>query len=185
MGKLFGYARVSTSDQDLTIQLEALKRAGCDIIRSEKASGKSRQGREELELLLTFLREGDTLVVTRVDRLARSVLDLQVMVADFAAKGINLRATEQPIDTSTPAGKMFFDVLSAFAEFETRIRRERQAEGIIRAKAEGKFKGGTKRHAEGRILQLIASGMGPAYVARELGCSRQTVYRAIASGESR
>ena len=95
----YGYARVSTSDQDLTIQQEALAAAGCEIVRSEKVSGTSVQGRDELQTLLEFVREGDELVVTRVDRLARSVLDLQTIVRDLKIKKVNLRATEQPIDT--------------------------------------------------------------------------------------
>ena len=108
---IYGYARVSTTDQDLTIQQEALEKAGCEIIRAEKVSGTSIQGRDELNTLLEFLRDGDELVVTRVDRLARSVLDLQTIVRDIKSKGVHLRATEQPIDTSTPAGKCFLDML--------------------------------------------------------------------------
>src|SRR5687768_744414 len=104
---VYGYARVSSADQDLAIQRDALKAAGCDVIREEKASGTSRKGRSELENLLQFLHKGNTLVVTRVDRLARSVKDLQDIVHELKAKGVTLRATEQPIDTSTPAGKAF------------------------------------------------------------------------------
>ncbi len=123
-----GYARVSTLDQDLTVQLAALKAAGCDIIRSEKVSGSSTVGRDELRTVLAFIREGDTLVVTRVDRLARSIGDLQDIVRELRGKGAGLLATEQPIDTATAAGKAFLDMLGVFAEFETNLRRERQAE---------------------------------------------------------
>ena len=137
----YGYARVSTSDQDLTIQQEALAAAGCEIVRSEKVSGTSVPGRDELQTLLEFVREGDELVVTRVDRLARSVLDLQQIVRSLAEKGVALKATEQPIDTSTAAGKCFLDMLLVFAEFETNLRRERQMEGVAKAKAAGKYKG--------------------------------------------
>ena len=138
---LYGYARVSTLEQDLAIQRAALRAAGCDIVRAEKASGARRDGRTELQVLLDFLRPGDTLVVTRIDRLARSMRDLQDIVHELKGKGVALRATEQPIDTSTAAGKAFLDMLGVFAEFETNLRRERQAEGIAAAKARGVYKG--------------------------------------------
>src|SRR5215468_3053701 len=105
-----GYARVSTTDQDLTVQIGALKAAGCDVIRKEKASGTTTKGRAELATILDFLREGDTLVVTRIDRLARSIADLQDIVRTLKSRGAALRATEQPIDTSTAAGKCFLDM---------------------------------------------------------------------------
>src|SRR5262250_638705 len=126
----YGYARVSSRDQDLSIQEATLKAAGCKIIRMEKASGTSRNGRPELELLLEFMREGDELVITRIDRLARSIGDLQDIVRELKAKGVSLRATEQPIDTSTAAGKCFLDMLGVFAEFDTNLRREHQLEGL-------------------------------------------------------
>ncbi len=122
MSSVYGYARVSSIDQDLTIQEEALRAAGCDTIRSEKISGTSREGRQELDTLLEFLRDGDTLVVTRIDRLARSIRDLQNLVHDLRARGVTLRATEQPIDTSNAAVKSFLDMLGVFAEFETNLR---------------------------------------------------------------
>jgi DNA invertase Pin-like site-specific DNA recombinase len=112
----YGYARVSTREQDLSIQETALKAAGCELIRAEKMSGTRREGRTELELLLQFVREGDELVVTRIDRLARSIGDLQDIVRALRAKGVALRATEQPIDTATAAGKCFLDMLGVFAE---------------------------------------------------------------------
>jgi hypothetical protein len=104
---LYGYARVSTIDQDLALQRTALKAAGCEVIRAEKASGTRRNGRTELQTLLEFLREGDTLVVTRIDRLARSVKDLQDIVHELKVSKVTLKATEQPIDTGTAAGKAF------------------------------------------------------------------------------
>ena len=107
---IYGYARVSTIDQDLSLQEEALKQAGCELVRSEKVSGTSRAGREELERLLEFLHKGDVLMVTRIDRLARSVGDLQDIVKVLRDKQVGLRATEQPIDTSTAAGKCFLDM---------------------------------------------------------------------------
>ncbi len=176
---VYGYARVSTTDQDLTIQRNALEAAGCTIIRAEKITGTKRQGRKELELLLEFLREGDTLVVTRIDRLARSVKDLQDLVWEIKAKGVTLKATEQPIDTSTAAGKAFFDMLGVFAEFETNLRQERQIEGIAAAKERGVYKGRKKEIDEDHIREMIQSGAKPAQLARELGISRTSIYRAM------
>ena len=97
---IYGYARVSTAEQDLSVQLEALKSGGCDVVRSEKISGTSVLGRTELRNLLDFARDGDTIVVTRVDRLARSVRDLQNIVHELKEKGVSLKATEQAVDTS-------------------------------------------------------------------------------------
>jgi len=111
----YGYARVSTIDQDLSLQRRTLKAAGCDVIRAEKASGTRRSGRTELEILLDFLRPGDTLVVTRVDRLARSIRDLQDIVHELRERDVTLKATEQPIDTRTASGKAFLDMLRAAA----------------------------------------------------------------------
>ena len=138
---LYGYARVSTLDQDLSIQRAALEAAGCEVIRAETASGTRRDGRTELQALLDFLRAGDSLVVTRIDRLARSLKDLQDIVHELKARGVALKATEQPVDTGTAAGKAFLDMLGVFAEFETNLRRERQLEGIGAAKARGVYKG--------------------------------------------
>src|SRR6478672_5309396 len=138
---VFGYARVSTTDQNLEIQEAALREAACEVIRSEKRSGISTTGRTELQTILEFLRSGDVLMVTRIDRLARSIGDLQDIVRAVKARGASLRATEQPIETSTAAGKCFLDMLGVFAEFETNLRRERQLEGIADAKARGVYKG--------------------------------------------
>ena len=175
----FGYARVSTTDQDLTTQIEALNAAGCEPIRSETRSGTSRAGRTELDTLLAFLRPGDTLVVTRIDRLARSVGDLQDVVRELRAKGAHLKATEQPIDTSTAAGKAFLDMLGVFAEFETSLRRERQMDGIAKAKAEGVYKG-RKPSINGDLVRTLhAEGVGPSEIAKRLGIGRASVYRAL------
>src|SRR5690242_20992376 len=124
---LYGYARVSTLDQNLGIQRAALRAAGCDVIRAEKASGTRRDGRTELQVLLDFLRPGDALVVTRIDRLARSLWDLQYIVHELKERRVTLRATEQPIDTGIAAGKAFLDMLGVFAKFETNLRKERKA----------------------------------------------------------
>jgi len=178
----YGYARVSTTDQDLSIQEQALQGAGCTIIRSEKVSGTKRQGRAELALLMEFLREGDELVVTRIDRLARSMRDLQNIVWELQNKGVTLRVTEQSVDTSTAAGKAFLDMLGLFAEFETRLRAERQAEGIAAAKKKGKHIGRPRvldNVTETQIRELIQTGAKPSHVARDLGISRASVYRAM------
>jgi DNA invertase Pin-like site-specific DNA recombinase len=178
-GRLYGYARVSSQDQDVTIQRERLMLAGCHIVRTEKVSGTSLKGRTELVSLLEFLREGDTLVVTRIDRLARSLKDLQDIIYDLKARGVALRATEQPIDTSTPAGKAFLDMLGVFAEFETNLRRERQLEGIAKAKANGVYKGRQPTIDAARIKAMREAGKAPAAIARELKVARSSVYRAL------
>ena len=175
----YGYARVSSADQDLTIQREALEHAGCVTIRAEKVSGTSTHGREELRTLLDFIREGDELVVTRVDRLARSIGDLQDVVRELKSRGATLRAIEQPIDTSTAAGKAFLDMLGVFAEFETNLRRERQMEGIAKAKTRGVYKGRKPSVDPARVRKLRDEGMKPSEIARELKVGRTTVWRAL------
>lgn len=175
----YGYARVSSVDQDHAAQVERLRAAGCEVIRSEKVSGTTRDGRTELETLLAFLREGDTLMVTKVDRLARSVADLQDIVRELRRKGVALKATDQSIDTSTAAGKAFLDMLAVFAEFETNLRKERQMEGIAKAKAAGVYKGGKVRLDHDAIRAAVAAGEPIAAVARRFSCSRQTVYDAV------
>jgi len=176
----YGYARVSTIDQDLSIQNTALTTAGCELVRAEKVSGTSLAGRDELDLLMQFMREGDELVVTRIDRLARSIGDLQDIVRALKAKGVALRALEQPIDTSTAAGKCFLDMLGVFAEFETNLRKERQLEGIAKAKAAGVYKGRKPSIPVDEVKALRAAGRGATEIAEELGISRKSVYRALA-----
>ncbi len=177
----YGYARVSTTDQDLTIQVEALTNAGCETIRQEKVSGTSVQGRNELNTLLEFLRDGDELVVTRVDRLARSIRDLQNMVYDLDKRGVTLSATEQPIQTNTSAGKCFLDMLGVFSEFETNLRKERQMEGIAKAKERGVYKGRKPSVDVEQVKALKESGLGASAIAKEMGIGRASVYRALGS----
>ena len=177
---IYGYARVSTLEQDLGPQLKALKAAGCHPIRTEKASASRRSGRTELRMLLDFLRPGDTLVVTRIDRLARSVKDLQDIVHELKAKGVALRATEQPIDTGTAVGKAFLAMLGVFAEFETNLRRERQMEGIAAAKMRGVYKGRKPRIDPEVVRRLQAEEkLGAAAIAKRLGIGRASVYRVL------
>jgi DNA invertase Pin-like site-specific DNA recombinase len=184
----YGYARVSTTDQDVALQEAALRAAGCEVIRSEKRSGSSTAGRTELQTLIDFARKGDTIVVTRIDRLARSIADLASIVSTLESKGVALRATDQPIDTSTAVGRCFLQMLGVFAEFETAIRRERQMEGIAKAKAEGVYKGRKPSidaaqvralAAEGLGGTAIARGLGGTAIARRLGIGRASVYRML------
>ncbi|SDX41433.1 recombinase family protein [Litoreibacter albidus] len=179
---IYGYARVSTTDQDLTIQRKALDAAGCEIIREEKVSGTSRQGRVELKTLLEFLRDGDTLVVTRLDRLARSMDDLSSIARELHSKGVALKATEQPVDTGTAAGKAFFQMLGVFAEFETNLRKERQLEGIAKAKADGVYKGRKASIDVNEVKRMRnEEGKGATEIARALGIARTSVYRLLES----
>jgi DNA invertase Pin-like site-specific DNA recombinase len=179
---IIGYARVSTTDQDLSIQRATLKAAGCEVIRAEKRSGTTTKGRDELKTVLDFLRDGDVLMVTRIDRLARSIGDLQDIVRAVRARGAVLKTTEQPIDTSTAAGKCFLDMLGVFAEFETNLRRERQLEGIAKAKAAGVYKGRPPSIEATRVRELKAQGLGPSEIARALKIGRASVYRILAEG---
>ena len=176
-----GYARVSTLDQDLSLQHAALKAAGCTVIRSEKRSGTSTEGRAELRTVLDFVQAGDVLTVTRIDRLARSIGDLQDIVRELRAKGVALKATEQPIDTTTAAGKAFLDMLGVFAEFETNLRKERQLEGIAAAKAKGVYKGRPPSIEAAKVAALKAEGLGATEIAKRLGVGRASVYRVLAT----
>jgi DNA invertase Pin-like site-specific DNA recombinase len=170
---IYGYARVSTLDQDLGLQQAALKAACCKVVRAEKVSGSRRDGRTELQVLLDFVQHGDTLVVTRIDRLARSMKDLQDIVHELKQKGVALRATEEPVDTSTAAGKVFLDMLGVFAEFETNLRRERQLEGIGAAKTRGIYKGRKPSIDTAEVRRLRdEEKLGPAAIARRLGIGR-------------
>jgi DNA invertase Pin-like site-specific DNA recombinase len=175
----YGYARVSSKEQSVVLQRETLMQAGCTTVHEEKISGTSLNGREKLNALLNLMERGDVLTVTRIDRLARSLRDLQNIVHDLKQRGIGLKATEQPIDTSTAAGKCFLDMLGVFAEFETNIRSERQMEGIKRAKAEGAFKGRRPSIDRNKVAKLHAEGLGATAIAMKLGCQRTSVYRLL------
>jgi DNA invertase Pin-like site-specific DNA recombinase len=176
---VYGYARVSTNTQDLTIQREALQKAGCELIREEKRSGTTLEGRDELETLITFMRAGDVLVFTRIDRLARSIEDLQAIVKRLIAKGVALRSTDTPIDTSTAAGKAFLQMLGVFAEFETNLRKERQLEGIAKAKAAGVYTGRKASIDPAQVRALHAEGLGATAIAKQLAIGRASVYRIL------
>jgi DNA invertase Pin-like site-specific DNA recombinase len=183
MGRRIGYARVSTADQKLKVQKAALDRDGCAIIFEEKRSGTKRNEREQRELALKVLTKGDTLVVTRLDRLGRSMRDLANIVHEIEEIGANLRVIEQNVDTATSAGRAFFGMLAVFAQFETDVRRERQVEGIARAKNAGVYTGGKPRIDRQKVRKLAAAANGPAAIARDLGVSRMSVYRILREEE--
>ncbi|WP_434356026.1 recombinase family protein [Parasalinivibrio latis] len=175
-----GYARVSTQDQSLELQIRILKDAGCQKIFSDTASGSDTR-RKGLIDLKKYLRAGDMLLVTRIDRIARSVIDLQQLVVYLKEQEIELRATEQPIATDSAAGKAFLDMLGVFAEFELNIRKERQLEGIAAAKAAGKYKGRkpTATSIKNQIIAMYQNHESISNIARFFNVSRNTVYKAI------
>ena len=172
-----GYARTSTIEQNLDSQIIALKAVNCEIIRTEQKSGSNLTERTELNNILEFIHKGEYLVVTRIDRLARSLKDLQIIADRLKAKGANLYAIEQPVDTSTATGKGFFDMLGVFAEFETNLRRERQADGIAAAKNKGIYKGRPPSISQDKIKQHLLEGKRPTRIAKDLEISRGTVYK--------
>ncbi|WP_062112679.1 recombinase family protein [Aureimonas sp. AU40] len=175
-----GYARVSTADQDLTLQVERLKAAGCTIVRSEKQSGKSMAGRDELETVLQFLREGDELVVVRLDRLGRSTRDVLNIVHDLDKAGASLRVLDPELTTSGDLGRIVVTVLGMVAEMEHRFILERQRAGIEAAKQRGIYKGRPRTAPNAEIRRRRAAGEGVTDIARALKVSRMTVYRALA-----
>ena len=129
--------------------------------------------------MLEFVREGDTCYITRTDRLARSILDLQLIVKELTDKGVGLVATEQPISTKDATSKCFLDMLGVFAEFETSIRKERQLEGIAKAKAKGVYKGGKAKINVDEIIRLKEEGLGATAIAKKMNIHRDSVYRLL------
>ena len=172
-----GYARVSSVGQNLQSQIDALNEQNVERIFAEKVSGTSTKGREQLKEMLNFVREGDEIVITRVDRLARSVLDLQLIVQELTEKGVNLTATEQPISTKDATSRCFLDMLSVFSSFETNLRAERQMDGIKANKH--KFKGRGITIDAMQVQLLKAKGMGATAIAKEMGIDRTSVYRVL------
>lgn len=178
---LVGYSRVSSSGQSLDIQNSALAEVGCEKVFMEKMSGKTAKDRQQLQDALEFVREGDTLIVTRLDRLARSVSDLHQIVERLSAKGVGFRCLNQSgVDTDSSTGKLMLSILGAVAQFENDIRRERQMEGIEKAKAAGKYQGRKPSIDRNRVKELRGQGLGVSAIARQMGIGRASVYRALA-----
>ena len=176
-----GYARVSTLDQDLEGQVARLKAEGCGIVRAEKVSGGSREGRAELATIVEFLREGDELVVTRLDRLGRDTRDVLNLIHEAEQRGAFVTVLDPHVSTRGEMGHIVLTVLGMVAQMERRFIKERQREGIERAKVEGIYAGGKRRLDHDRILAMKLAGQGPAAIAKALGCSRMQVYRVLGS----
>lgn len=174
-----GYARVSSADQDLEIQLAKLRTEGCEIIRSEKISGASREGRVELETIIQFLRPDDELVVTRLDRLGRDTRDVLNLIHDCEQRGAFVTVLDPHISTRGEMGHIVLTVLGMVAQMERRFIKERQREGIAKAKADGRYRGGSRRIDREVVKRLRAQGVGPSEIARQVGCSRMQVYRVL------
>jgi DNA invertase Pin-like site-specific DNA recombinase len=175
----YGYARVSTLDQNTDLQIERLKTAGCTMIRTEQVSGNSRNGRTELQTLLDFIRAGDVLVVVKADRLGRNTRDVLNIVHELEIKGASLRVLDPAIDTAGPMGKVILTVLGMVAEMELTFIKERQRAGIDKAKAEGRYKGRPVTVDHGKVLNMIRRGVAAADVAKAAGCSRAAVYKIL------
>lgn len=175
---IVGYARVSTTDQSLDIQMDELAAHGCDRIFQDQASGTSR-ARAGLVEMLQFVRDGDTIVVSRLDRFARSLTDLFQLLDELSRKGVAFQCVHQSIDTSSSTGKLTLAILGAVAEFENDIRRERQRAGIAKAKANGVYKGRRAGIDAERVKDMAAQGMTANAIASQLGCHRQSVYRVM------
>jgi DNA invertase Pin-like site-specific DNA recombinase len=177
----YGYARVSSLSQSTDIQFEALTKAGCDLVRTEKKSGRSTEGRTELATILDFMAEGDSLCVHKLDRLGRNTRDVLNLVHELNERGCSLQVLEPAIDTSGPMGTMMLTVLGMVSEMELGFIKERQRAGIEKAKAEGVYKGRPMSLDHDKIRSLKAEGMGATAIAKELGCSRGAVYKALST----
>ena len=178
---MYGYARVSTLSQSNDLQITRLRAAGCDVVRCEAVSGRSRVGRTELETVLEFVRPGDTLVVVKLDRLGRSTRDVLNLVHDLESKGAALRVLEPEIDTSRPEGRIILTTLSMVAEMELTFIKERQRAGIEAAKAKGIYKGRKKSIDRDAVQRLREEGVGATEISRRLGIGRASVYKVLAA----
>jgi DNA invertase Pin-like site-specific DNA recombinase len=176
---LIGYARTSTVDQEagFAAQLRDLRAVGCEKVFAEKISAVAE--REQLSAALEYCRPGDVLIVTRLDRLARSVADLCTILAQIELRGVSFRVLNMDLDTGTPTGKLILNLLGSIAQFERELTLERQREGIARAKAQGKYKGRkpTARAKSADVQRLRSEGFGATAIAKQLGISRASVYR--------
>jgi len=165
-----GYARVSTLDQDLEIQQQRLTAEGCQIIRCEKVSGASREGRAELATIIEFLREGDELIVTRLDRLGRDTRDVLNIVHECEVRGASVTVLEPHVSTKGELGKVILTVLGMVAQMERRFIKDRQRDGIDRAKALGTYKGGKRRIDHDLINKMRDDGCSVSLIAEQLSC---------------
>ena len=191
MGTKIGYARVSTDEQSLEAQIKQLQAAGCKRIFEERLSGKSTDGRIELRAALKFVEPGDLLMVTKLDRLARSTIDMLTIVTDLAKRGVTFRSLAEPwANTDSPAAELMLTVMGGIAQFERGRLRERQLDGIERVKRNrevsketGMYKYSGRARKRGvtlaAIIELKAKGLKPGQIAKELSCGRATVYRVI------
>lgn len=182
-GQLVGYARTSTVDQEYSLgaQREQLEALGCSKVFHEQVSSIDKDRRYELEKALDYIRDGDALVVTKLDRLARSVRHLTEITDQLDSKGASLRILDMDLDTSTSTGRLMLNMLGSVAQFEREVLKERQREGIERARKEGKYKGRkpTAKNQAEDVLEMRAQGWRPAHIARELGIGRSSVYRIL------
>jgi len=178
-----GYCRVSTTEQHMTAQLELLHKAGCQEIFKETLSG-STIARPELRKLLDYIRKGDTVTVTKLDRLARSTKDLLAIAEEIKKKGADFEVLNINLDTKSPTGQLMLTLLAAIAEFEKGIMLERQREGIAIAKEDGKYKGRKpiEKTKFQQVQSLIESGSSISKAVSEVGIGRRTYYKAIAEG---
>ena len=176
---IYGYARVSTTDQNNDIQREQLKQAGATNIIEEIASGKDVVSRSKLDLLVEMLSKSDTLIVTKLDRLSRSTVDTLNLINELNERGVIFKALDIQLDTTTPTGKFAVTVMAAVAELERTRIRERQAEGIAKAKKKGKYKGRQSSYEKHIpvVRNLLEMGKGGTYIAQTLNISRSTFYK--------
>ena len=187
-GQRVAYIRVSTTDQNLDRQIESVGEV--DRVFQDKISGKSTAGREGLAAALDYIRDGDTLVVSSIDRLARSMTDLRQIVDQVVAKGASVEFVHEHMvfskDAADPRSTLMLGILGSFAEFERSIIRERQMEGIAEAKKRGVYRGGTPKLTADQVAEVrarVAAREPKTEIARSMGVSRQTVYRALAITE--
>jgi DNA invertase Pin-like site-specific DNA recombinase len=178
---LIGYARVSTNDQNLNLQKEALLKVGCEKIYEDKISGTTKQ-RPGLDKALDVLRAGDTLIVWKLDRLGRSIKNLISLISDLNSKDIHFKSITDSIDTSTPSGRFFFHIMASLAQMERELIAERTKAGLNAAKKLGRIGGRKRKMTKSKIIaakKLLDSGIAPKDVAQNLGVSLATLYRWI------
>lgn len=176
---MIGYARVSTLDQNLSLQHEALKEAGCQKIYDDQISG-AKSNRPGLKLALEVLRDGDTLVVWKLDRLGRTVKGLVELVNQLHNRKVNFKSVTDNVDTSSPSGRFFFHVMASLAQMERELMAERTKAGLAAAKAKGRIGGRKRKMTSSKVesaKKLLSSGVPPKDVAQNLGVSIPTLYR--------